>query len=73
MNPSTPTVQLLARENCQARHFSRKRLLDFFAYHDETLTKRYMINLILCLQLKWKRNLLRLSKSSVPGSEQETP
>jgi CheY-like chemotaxis protein len=73
VNPSAPTVQLLARENCQVRHFSRRRLLDFFAYHDETLTKRYMINLILCLQLKWKRNLLRLSKSSVPGSEQETP
>ena len=69
VNPSTTPIQLLAKENCQIRHFSRKRLIDFFAYHDETLTKRYMINLIICLQLKWKRNLIRLSKNSGQGSD----
>ncbi len=57
-------IQLIAQEDCQVRHFSRKRLIDFFAYHDETLTKRYMINLILCLQLKWKRSLTRLSRTA---------
>ncbi|MDD4224471.1 MAG: response regulator [Candidatus Cloacimonetes bacterium] len=62
VNPGTSFVQLLASENCQIRHFNRKRLIDFFAYHEETLTKRYMLNLIFCLQHKWKRNLNRLVK-----------
>jgi CheY-like chemotaxis protein len=59
VNPGIPLIRMVALENSQVRHFGRRKIIDFFAYHDETLTKRYMINLILCLQLKWKRHLAR--------------
>ena len=62
-----PFVQLRAQNEARIRHFSRKRIIEFFAWHDEKLTKRYMINLILCLQLKWKRSLNRLAKNGIPS------
>lgn len=59
--PNAVFTRLVALEDCQLRQFSRKRIIDFFAYHDETLTKRYMINLIHCLHIKWKRTAARLA------------
>ncbi len=67
VNPSAVITYLIAQEDVQIRHFTRKRLIDFFAYHDETLTKRYMINLINCLHMKWNRTISRLVKASMPA------
>ncbi len=59
VNPNPQQVQLLALDHSLIRQFNRRKIIDFFAYHDETLTKRYMINLILCLQMRCKRHLIR--------------
>lgn len=63
---------LTAKTESQIRHFSRKKLIEFFTYNDETLTKRYMINLIQCLYTKWRRAVYRIGlysgfSSDAPG------
>ncbi|MBW6513720.1 MAG: response regulator [Candidatus Syntrophosphaera sp.] len=69
--PNAVFTHLVALEETQLRHFSRKRIWEFFAYQDETLTKRFMINLIHCLHIKWKRTAMRLFLSGGAGSTQE--
>lgn len=61
--PSTPFTHLVALEDSQLRLFERKKLIEFFTYQDESLTKRYMINLIHCLHLKWRKSVARLGRS----------
>ncbi|MGC9361783.1 MAG: response regulator [Candidatus Syntrophosphaera sp.] len=55
IDPNAAFTTLMALEDAHARIFQRKKVLDFFAYQDESLTKRYMINLIHCLHHKWKK------------------
>jgi CheY-like chemotaxis protein len=52
-------TELIAQTESQVRHFSRKRLLEFFTYSDESLIKRFMINLIQCLYFKWRKAITR--------------
>jgi len=68
VNPGSAITHLVAQGYVQLRHFSRKRIIEFFAYHDETLTKRYMINLINCLQQKWNKTITRLVMALLSGS-----
>lgn len=61
VNPGAVFTMLKARSEVQVRHFQRRKLIEFFTYNEETLTKRYMINLIQCQYLKWRRSLCRIS------------
>jgi len=58
--PNSIFSNLIAQNNVQVRHFKRKKLLDYFMYRDETLTKKYMINLIQCMYNKWRRASFRI-------------
>ncbi|MFO8145101.1 MAG: response regulator [Candidatus Syntrophosphaera sp.] len=71
VNPSAAFAHLVALEDSQLRLFRRKRTMEFFAYQEETLTKRYMINLIHCLHLKWKRSVARLVLAGERSPQQE--
>ncbi len=51
---------LTAQTESQVRHFPRAALVDFFRSHEETLTKRYMINLIQCVYMKWRRAIYKI-------------
>ncbi|PKN80978.1 MAG: response regulator [Candidatus Cloacimonetes bacterium HGW-Cloacimonetes-1] len=58
--PSAIFTTLKAQTLVQVRHFPRKKIWEFFNYNDETLTKRYMINLIQCQYMKWRRSMYRI-------------
>jgi DNA-binding response OmpR family regulator len=60
INPGAMFTELITQEDAQIRHFNRKKLIEFFTYQDETLTKKYMINLIFCIHSKWKRSVYKL-------------
>lgn len=60
INPSAIFTTLKAQGDVQLRHFKRKKIMEYFTYNDETLTKRYMINLIQCLYMKWRRSIFRI-------------
>lgn len=64
VNPGSIFTTLRAHSNALIRHFSRKRLIEFFTYNDKALTDRYMINMINCMQVKWRRSIVRLGLSS---------
>lgn len=60
INPNANFTTLKAQGEVQLRHFKRKKIMEFFTYNDETVTKRYMINLIQCMYLKWRRSIFRI-------------
>lgn len=60
INPASSFTVLKAQSEVQLRHFQRRKILEFFTYNDETLTKRYMINLIQCMYMKWRRSIFRI-------------
>ncbi len=53
-------TELTVQTEAQIRHFPRSALVDFFRSHEETLTKRYMINLIQCIYMKWRRAIYKI-------------
>ncbi len=53
-------TELLVQTEANVRHFSRKKLMEFFTYQDESLIKRYMINLIQCLFVKWRKSVFKI-------------
>jgi len=53
-------TELTAQTETQVRHFQRAQLVEYFRSHEETLTKRYMINLIQCVYMKWKRAIYKI-------------
>jgi CheY-like chemotaxis protein len=53
-------TELVAQADSHIRHFSRKKMAEFFTYQDERLTKQFMINLIQCLYLKWRKSLVKI-------------
>lgn len=57
-------TELVVQTESQIRHFKRKKLLEYFAYHDESLIKRYMINLIQCVYFKWRKAITKSAQSS---------
>ncbi len=60
INPNASFTILKAQSEVHIRHFKRKKVMEFFTYNDETLTKRYMINLIQCMYMKWRRSIFRI-------------
>jgi DNA-binding response OmpR family regulator len=56
-------TDLIALTDSQIRHFSRKRLLEYFTYSDESLIKRFMINLIQCLYFKWRKAVMKIGSA----------
>ncbi len=64
VNPQAVFTALRANSDVLIRSFSRKRLIEYFTYNEKALTDRYMLNLIQCMQVKWKRSIVRLSLTS---------
>lgn len=60
VNPSALFSSLRAHSNAVIRYFPRKRLIEFFTYNDNGLTDRFMINMIQCMNIKWRRSIVRL-------------
>lgn len=71
LNPNAAFTTLTAQSEVHVRHFKRKKIMEFFTYHDETLTRRYMINLIQCMYMKWRRSIFRIGLYS--GFNTEKP
>jgi CRP-like cAMP-binding protein len=61
INPQAVFTTLRAHGDVVVRYFPRRKLIDYFTYNDKALTDRYTINLIQCMQVKWKRSIVRLS------------
>jgi DNA-binding response OmpR family regulator len=61
-------TELIAQTESQVRHFSRKRLMEFFTYSDESLIKRFMINLIQCIYFKWRKAITKIGSNVNYGS-----
>ncbi|MBM4398933.1 MAG: response regulator [Candidatus Cloacimonetes bacterium] len=53
-------TDLVVQTEAQVRHFSRKKMMEFFTYQDESLIKRFMINLIQCLYFKWRKAVIKI-------------
>ena len=51
---------LRAETAVKLRYFDRKKLLEFFAYKDDKLLKRFMINLINSTFFKWRKAVQRI-------------
>ncbi len=67
-------TELTVQTEAQIRHFPRSALVEFFRSHEETLTKRYMINLIQCVYMKWRRAIYKIGLFSgfngdLPGND----
>jgi len=71
INPASSFTVLKAQSEVQLRHFQRRKIMEFFTYNEETLTKRYMINLIQCMYMKWRRSIFRIGLYS--GFNTEKP
>ncbi len=73
MNPNSIFTTLVAKNDVQLRHFKRKKIMEFFTYNEETLTKRYMINLIQCMYMKWRRSIFRIGLYSGFNTDKSAP
>jgi len=60
LNTNAVFTELVAKSDCQIVHFNRRKLIEFFTYQDESLTKRFMINLIQCVYLKWRKAMYKI-------------
>ena len=50
-------TSLKAESDAIVKHYDRKRIMDFFNYKGELLMKRFIINLLNIMYIKWKRSL----------------
>lgn len=57
---SSIVTVLRAESTVKVRHFTRKKLLDFFAYKGEKLFKRFIINLVNAIFLRWRKSVQRI-------------
>ncbi|MDD4309899.1 MAG: response regulator [Candidatus Cloacimonetes bacterium] len=71
MNFNATFTNLVAQSDVILRHFKSKKIKEFFTYNDEMLTYRYMINLIQCMYMKWRRSIYRIGLYS--GFHTEKP
>jgi CheY-like chemotaxis protein len=71
INPNAIFTTLKAQSDVQLRHYKRNKIMEFFTYNEETLTKRYMINLIQCLYMKWRRSIFRIGLYSGFSSDKQ--
>ncbi|HOU17786.1 MAG TPA: response regulator [Candidatus Marinimicrobia bacterium] len=69
---NSPTSSVLRAETAvTARFFERKKLLEFFAFKGEKLLKKFMINLINCLYIKWRKSIQRIIMLKLVTTESE--
>ncbi len=69
---NSPTSSVLRAETpVTARFFERKKLLEFFALKGEKLLKKFMINLINCLYIKWRKSIQRIIMLKLVTTESE--
>jgi CheY-like chemotaxis protein len=54
---NTIFTKLVAESESLIKHYSRKRIMEYFNYKGESLMKRFMINLLNIMYIKWKRSL----------------
>lgn len=71
INPASSFTLLKAQSEVQLRHFQRRKIMEFFTYNEETLTKRYMINLIQCMYMKWRRSIFKIGLYSGFNSDRQ--
>jgi CheY-like chemotaxis protein len=60
VSPSYLFTMLKAETDTRIKHYSRKKIIEYFTYKDESLTKRFTINLMTVLYLKWKKAILKI-------------
>lgn len=60
VSPNYVFTTLKAETETRIKHFSRKKIIDFLTYKDESLTKRFTINLMTILYSKWKKAILKV-------------
>jgi CheY-like chemotaxis protein len=53
-------TKLIADTDVIVKHFSRQRIIEYFNYKGESLMKRFMINLLNIMYIKWKRSLSKI-------------
>jgi CheY-like chemotaxis protein len=73
LSPSDAFTNLKAQSEVHIRHFKRKKIMEFFTYNDETVTKRYMINVMQCMYMKWRRSIFRIGLYSGFNTEKPAP
>jgi CheY-like chemotaxis protein len=61
VSPSYLFTNLKAESEARIHHYSRKKIIEYFTYKDESLTKRFTINLMTILYLKWKKAIVKIS------------
>ncbi|MDD3234789.1 MAG: response regulator [Candidatus Cloacimonetes bacterium] len=69
--PDSAFTEIAAQSDVCVRHFKRKKIMEFFTYKEEILSKRYTINLVQCMYMKWRRSIFRIGLYS--GFNAETP
>lgn len=57
---SSSNYKLRVESVAKIRLFDRKKVLDYFAYKGEKLLKKFMINLVNCYYMKWRKSLQRI-------------
>lgn len=63
------SATLRAETAVKLRYFDRKKLLEFFAYKDDKLLKRFMINLINSTFFKWRKAVQRIIMLKLVSSD----
>lgn len=60
LSPKATFTNLTAQTEVQLRFFKRKRIMEFFTYHSESLSTKYMINLFQSIYIKWRESIYKL-------------
>jgi CheY-like chemotaxis protein len=58
--PTYLFTNLRAEMETRVRYFSTRKMKEFFTYHDESLTKRFTINLMNIFYMKWKKSMVKI-------------
>lgn len=61
INPGSSFTALKAQSDATIRHFPRKKIIEYFTFQEKGLTERYMLNLVQCMHIKWRRSIVRLA------------
>jgi DNA-binding response OmpR family regulator len=59
ISPSYLFTNLKAETEATIQHYNRGIIVDYFTYKDESLTKKFTINLVTILYLKWKKAIFK--------------
>jgi CheY-like chemotaxis protein len=53
-------TELIVQTDSLIRHFNRKKMLEFFRYQDEILSKQFLINLTQSIYVKWRKSVYKI-------------